>query len=74
MVMNRIADVFSIIAILILIVRIKTTDYLICSEIIPYIVSEHITICMIEFKPISAIAFSPAIGAFGKSAQIGFHT
>jgi len=72
--MNRIADVFFIIAVLFLLLIFKTTDYIIIFNLIPFIVNQTYIFLNIEFTKISIIAFFLFIGAIGKSAQIGLHT
>ena len=74
MIMNRIADVFFIIAVLFLLLIFKTTDYVIIFNLIPFIINQTYIFLNIEFTKISIIAFFLFIGAIGKSAQIGLHT
>jgi len=74
MIMNRIADVFFIISILIIFLTFKTTDYNIIFNIIPFIIKENYIIMNSSFNIITIIAFFLFIGAIGKSAQIGLHT
>jgi len=74
MVMNRIADVFFILGIILLFLVFKTTDYLIIFNLLPYINNENIYFLNIFVKKIDLIAFLLFIGSIGKSAQIGFHT
>lgn len=52
----------------------STTDYYLIFNIIPYLIDEKIVLFTIKFSKITLIAFFLTIGAFGKSAQIGFHT
>lgn len=74
MIMNRIADVFFIIAIIFILNIFKTTDYLIVFNLIPFILSDNIIFMNMALSKISIICFFLFIGAIGKSAQIGFHT
>jgi len=71
--MNRIADAFFIIGILILFIEFKTTDYVIVLNLIPYI-NQNFIFATIKFSKVTVIAMFLIIGAIGKSAQIGFHT
>jgi NADH-quinone oxidoreductase subunit L len=74
MVMNRIADVFFVIAILLILLIFKTTDYIIVFNLLPFIANDNIYFLNIYINKINLIAFFLFIGAIGKSAQIGFHT
>lgn len=74
MIMNRIADVFFIIAIILLLLTFKTTDCIIIFSLIPFIASETYMFLGFMFTKLSLIAFFLFIGAIGKSAQIGLHT
>lgn len=74
MIMNRIADVFFISAIIILFIRFKTTDFIIIFNLIPFIVYESSSFLGYSIFLINLIAFFLFFGAIGKSAQIGLHT
>jgi NADH-quinone oxidoreductase subunit L len=74
MVMNRIADVFFILGIILLFLIFKTTDYVLIFNLLPYIYGENIYFLNIFVNKIDLIAFLLFIGSIGKSAQIGFHT
>ena len=74
MVMNRIADVFFVIAILLILLIFKTTDYVVVFNLLPFIANDNIYFLNIYINKINLIAFFLFIGAIGKSAQIGFHT
>jgi len=74
MVMNRIADVFFILGIILLFLIFKTTDYLIIFNLLPYIYNEKIYFLNFFVKKLDLIALLLFIGSIGKSAQIGFHT
>lgn len=74
MVVNRIADVFFTIAIVLILLTFKTTDFIIVFNLLPYIFNDNIIFLNININKINLITFFLFIGAIGKSAQIGFHT
>lgn len=74
MIMNRIADVFFVIAIIYILNIFKTTDYTIVLNLIPFILNEKVIFFNLCFFKINIICFFLFIGAIGKSAQLGFHT
>lgn len=74
MIMNRIADVFFLFAIAIIINTFKTSDFLIVFNLIPYIENESLVFFNYSLNKVSFISFLLAIGAIGKSAQLGLHT
>lgn len=74
MIINRISDVFFILAIILIFLRFKTTDLLIIFNLLPYIWNENLIIFNFKFNLINTITFFLFVGAIGKSAQIGFHT
>ena len=74
MVVNRIADVFFTIAIVLILLTFKTTDFVIVFNLLPYIFNDNIIFLNIIINKINLITFFLFIGAIGKSAQIGFHT
>ncbi len=74
MIMNRIADVFFIIAIILLFIFFKTTDFIIVFNLIPFISQSSFIFFGFTVNKLSIIALFLFIGAIGKSAQIGFHT
>jgi NADH-quinone oxidoreductase subunit L len=74
MVMNRIADVFFVLGIIILFITFKTTDYVLIFNFLPYIVGEKIVFLGLYVNKINLITFFLFFGAIGKSAQIGLHT
>jgi NADH:ubiquinone oxidoreductase subunit 5 (subunit L)/multisubunit Na+/H+ antiporter MnhA subunit len=74
MVVNRVADVFFTIAIILIFLTFKVTDFVFVFNVLPYIANENIIFLNFEINLISVIAFFLFIGAIGKSAQIGFHT
>jgi NADH:ubiquinone oxidoreductase subunit 5 (subunit L)/multisubunit Na+/H+ antiporter MnhA subunit len=73
MLVNRIADVFFTLAIIVIFITFKTTDYNIVFNLIPLISNEKIIFLNILINKIDIIAFFLFIGAIGKSAQIIFH-
>ena len=74
MIMNRIADVFFLFAIVLLLLRLGTTDYLLVFSFVPLLQTELLSFLGFEFHFINMVAFFLFIGAIGKSAQLGFHT
>jgi NADH:ubiquinone oxidoreductase subunit 5 (subunit L)/multisubunit Na+/H+ antiporter MnhA subunit len=73
MLVNRIADVFFTLAIVVIFLTFKTTDYNIVFNLLPIISSEKIIFLNILINKIDIIAFFLFVGAIGKSAQIIFH-
>jgi NADH:ubiquinone oxidoreductase subunit 5 (subunit L)/multisubunit Na+/H+ antiporter MnhA subunit len=57
MVMNRIADVFFVLGIILLFLIFKTTDYYLIFNLLPYIYNENIYFLNIFVKKIDLIAF-----------------
>jgi len=74
MLMNRIADVFFIFAIVLILYYFKTLNYTLVFSLIDNIQNEKIYILFTEIYVINFILFFLFIGAIGKSAQIGLHT
>ena len=77
MIMNRIADVFFILALIIIFLEFKTTDYLIVFNlIIFYLEYKFSSFIFLNFNIyiIDIISILILLGAAGKSAQIFFHT
>ena len=74
MIMNRIADVFLIIAIILIILKLKVSEYIIILDLIKYIQNDYYFILGNKLKIGDIICFFLLLGAIGKSAQIGFHT
>jgi NADH:ubiquinone oxidoreductase subunit 5 (subunit L)/multisubunit Na+/H+ antiporter MnhA subunit len=72
--MNRIADVFFIIALLLLFFTFNTLDYIIIFNLIPSFISNSLVFLGFHLNLITLISFFLFIGSIGKSAQIGFHT
>lgn len=74
MLMNRIADVFFIFAIILILYYFKTANYLIVFSLIDYIIEYTIYVSFIQIKLLNVILFLLFLGVIGKSAQIGLHT
>ena len=74
MLMNRIADVFFIFAIILILYYFKTLNYILIFSLIDYIKNNNLFLFFIEIKIIDLILFFLFLGAIGKSAQIGLHT
>ena len=73
MLVNRIADVFFTLAIIIIFLTFKTTDYNVVFNLLPLIYQDNIVFLGFYLNKINIIAFFLFIGAIGKSAQIIFH-
>jgi NADH-quinone oxidoreductase subunit L len=74
MLMNRIADVFFIFAIVLILYYFKTLNYLLVFSLIDYIQEFYVFILFWNVKVVDLIVFFLFLGAIGKSAQIGLHT
>lgn len=74
MLMNRIADVFFMLALVLLLLHLGTSDYLLIFLWAPLLQQEHLSLLGLELPLLDAIALFLFIGAIGKSAQLGFHT
>jgi len=74
MLMNRIADVFFIFGIVLILYYFKTLNYLLVFSLIDYIQEYYIFILFWNIKIVDLIVFFLFLGAIGKSAQIGLHT
>ena len=72
--MNRIADVFFIIAIILIFIYFQTTEFSIVFTSLSLVVTKIVSFFSYEIYVIDLIAFFLFIGAIGKSAQIGLHT
>jgi NADH-quinone oxidoreductase subunit L len=72
--MNRIADVFFIFGIILILINFKTLNYIVIFSLIEYIKDLSIFIFFLDIKVIDLILFFLFLGAIGKSAQIGLHT
>ena len=74
MVMNKIADIFFFLGILLLFIEMGTTDIIIVNSLIPLYTDNIITFIGSEIKVIDIISCLFFIGVVGKSAQLGLHT
>jgi len=74
MLVNRIADVFFTLSIVLIFLTFGTTDFMIVFTLIPLIKVETYVFLGLNLHLISVIAFFLFIGAIGKSAQFGLHT
>ena len=74
MIMNRIADVFFIFCVILIFLKLKTTDFFVVFNFLSDISTQTIIFLNLELNLIKIIAFFLFIGAIGKSAQIGLHT
>jgi NADH-quinone oxidoreductase subunit L len=74
MLMNRIADVFFLLAIILIFLYFKTLNFIIVFNLVTFILNEQIFFLWFFVKKIDLICFFLFIGAIGKSAQIGLHT
>lgn len=72
--MNRIADVFFILAIILIFLNFKTMDFIIIFNLVPFIVDNMSSFLGYQISLINLISFFLFLGAVGKSAQIGLHT
>jgi NADH:ubiquinone oxidoreductase subunit 5 (subunit L)/multisubunit Na+/H+ antiporter MnhA subunit len=72
--MNRIADVFFIFGIVLILYYFKTLNYLLVFSLVDYIQTYYIYVILWNIKVIDLIVFFLFLGAIGKSAQIGLHT
>jgi len=73
MIVNRIADVFFLIGIFLLLIMYGTTDYLIIFNIIQY-ENNILYLANHGYNSLNVICFFLLFGALGKSAQLIFHT
>lgn len=74
MIMNRIADIVFSFGIVLMLVRLKTTDYVIIFNLVPLLVEDTIVFGGFHFSTLTLLSFFLVIGAIGKSAQLGLHT
>jgi proton-translocating NADH-quinone oxidoreductase chain L len=73
MIINRVADVFFIFSIVLILITFKTTDYVTVFYLIPFAECNILSFCGINFFIMDVICFFLFIGCIGKSAQILFH-
>jgi NADH-quinone oxidoreductase subunit L len=74
MLMNRIADVFFIFGIILILINFKTLNYIVIFSLIDFIKNFNMFILFFEVKIVDLILFFLFVGAIGKSAQLGLHT
>jgi len=74
MIMNRIADVFFVLGIILIFLTFKTSNYSIVFNNIDFILFENISFFNFTISKIDFICFFLLIGGIGKSAQLGLHT
>jgi len=74
MLMNRIADVFFIFGILLILLEFKSANYFLIFSLIDQIKFNSIFFIFTYINLIDLILFFIFLGAIGKSAQIGLHT
>jgi len=72
--MNRIADVFFIFGILLILLEFKSANYFLIFSLIDQIKFNSIFFIFTYINLIDLILFFIFLGAIGKSAQIGLHT
>lgn len=74
MVLNRIGDLGLALGIFYIYIVFKSVDYNTVFALIPFFITEKVTVLNEEFLILNLIAFLLFIGAIGKSAQLGLHT
>jgi len=72
--MNRIADVFFIFGILLILIEFKSLNYFVIFSLIDYIKFNYVFFIFSYINLLDLILFFLFLGAIGKSAQIGLHT
>jgi NADH:ubiquinone oxidoreductase subunit 5 (subunit L)/multisubunit Na+/H+ antiporter MnhA subunit len=72
--MNRIADVFFIFGILLILIEFKSVNYLVVFSLVDFLDDINKSIFIYNINLINLILFFFFLGAIGKSAQIGLHT
>jgi NADH:ubiquinone oxidoreductase subunit 5 (subunit L)/multisubunit Na+/H+ antiporter MnhA subunit len=72
--MNRIADVFFILGILLILYKYKSLNFIVVMSLIEFINIDSIYIFFNDINLIELIVLFFFIGSIGKSAQLGFHT
>jgi proton-translocating NADH-quinone oxidoreductase chain L len=73
MVINRMADIFFMFAIILIWLTFKTVDFVVVFELVPFMLQEKILFLGFWVAKIDLICFFLFIGAVGKSAQLGLH-
>jgi len=74
MIMNRIADVFFILAIVLMLLIFRTTDYSIVFSTIEIVLDNSMNFFGVSLTKVDFICFFLLVGGIGKSAQLGLHT
>jgi NADH-quinone oxidoreductase subunit L len=74
MMVNRVADVFFIVAIFFIFLLFKTLNFVVVFDLIKFIIYDKFYFFFFFIKKLDFIAFLLFIGAIGKSAQVGLHT
>lgn len=74
MIMNRLADVFFIFAIVLILWKFGSLNFLIVFNLVPFFLSDFLVFFGFSLGLIDIICFFLFIGAIGKSAQLGLHT
>ena len=74
MIMNRIADIFFIIAIVFILLTFKSVEFSLVFLLVDFIKNDNIILFNFLINKIDFICFLFFIGAVGKSAQLGLHT
>lgn len=69
MIMNRIADVFFLLAIVFILLKFKTSDFVIVFDLIPLFLNDIHFFLFKNFNSLEIISFFLLIAAMGKSAQ-----
>jgi NADH-quinone oxidoreductase subunit L len=73
MIVNRIADVFFMMAISLLFLVFKTLNFVIIFDLIPFFTLDIFHFFFFSVKKLDFICFLLFVGAIGKSAQLGLH-
>lgn len=73
MIVNRIADVFFIIAISLLFLSFKTLNFVIIFDLLNFFVYDYLYFFFFSIKKLDFICILLSTGAIGKSAQLGLH-
>lgn len=73
MLINRVGDFFSLIAIIFILINFSTLDYFAIFAQVPFYSLKIITFYNMKVSIIDLVAFFISLGALTKSAQLGFH-
>lgn len=73
MIVNRLADVFFIFAILLIFLYFKSVNYVLVFQLIQFFLFDNIVFFSFSLNLVDMICFFLFMGAIGKSAQLGFH-